>query len=214
MPITAIVLAGGDPAPASLAASLPPDALVIAADAGLEQAPALGLTVHLAVGDFDSVDPAALDAAVAAGAAVERHRPDKDQTDLELALLAARDRGARHVVVVGGGGGRLDHLLANALVLASPAFAGMRIEAHLGAALVVPVHRAACLHGRVGDTVTLLAVGGPARGVRTSGLLYALHGQDLQPGSTRGVSNELVATTAHVAVASGSLLAVQPAGGR
>ncbi len=214
MPTTAIVLAGGEPAPPSLADHLPSDAFVIGADAGLEQAPALGLTVHLAVGDFDSVDPAALDAAVAAGAAVERHPPDKDQTDLELALVAARDRGARRVVVVGGGGGRLDHLLANALVLASPAFAGLRIEAHLGSAMVVPVHRTTCLRGRVGDIVTLLAVGGPARGVRTTGLRYALHGEDLEPGSTRGVSNELVATEAHVSVAAGALLAVQPAGWR
>jgi thiamine pyrophosphokinase len=44
----------------------------------------------------------------------------------------------------------------------------------------------------------------------TEGLLYPLRDEDLLPGSTRGVSNELVATTAVVTVRAGTLLAVQP----
>ena len=59
---------------------------MIAADSGLDHATALGFAVDLVVGDLDSADPAAVDAAVAAGAAVERHPEAKDATDLELAL--------------------------------------------------------------------------------------------------------------------------------
>ncbi len=75
-----------------------------------------------------------------------------------------------------------------------------------------PVHASAELEGSPGDLVTLLAVGGPALGVRTTGLVYPLDGEDLFPGSTRGVSNELCASSATVSLLQGTLLAVQPFG--
>jgi thiamine pyrophosphokinase len=206
----ALVFAGGDPVPAGVADHLPRDALVVAADSGVEQALALGRAVDVAVGDFDSVTPEALERAVAGGALVERHPVEKDATDLELALLAARAAGARHVTVVGGYGGRFDHLLANAVLLAGDDFADLEVDALMGPARVVVVRREVRLTGRPGELVSLLAVGGVARRVRTDGLRYPLRGEDLMPGSTRGISNELVGSLAGVAVAGGVLLAVQP----
>src|SRR4051812_49752802 len=108
-----------------------------------------------------------VEAAESAGALVERHPVAKNETDLELGLVAALHRGATKVVVVGGYGGRLDHFLANALLLASPRFASMRIEAYVGAARITIVRDRAALRGAVDDLVSLLAVGGPAIGVRT-----------------------------------------------
>jgi thiamine pyrophosphokinase len=43
---------------------------------------------------------------------VIRRPPDKDYTDTELALSLLEEKGARRIWLVGGGGGRLDHLLA------------------------------------------------------------------------------------------------------
>jgi thiamine pyrophosphokinase len=210
-PPTALVFAGGDPVPERVARRLPgADALVVAADSGLEHALALGRRVDLVVGDFDSVDPAAVDRAAASGTEVERHPEAKDQTDLELALRAARARGARRIVVAGGYGGRLDHFLANALVLAGPAVDGVAVEWVTGDALITVVHAHAELRGRAGDVCSLLAVGGTARRVRTHGLRYPLDGEDLQPGSTRGVSNVLTDPVAQVWVDDGTVLAVQP----
>jgi thiamine pyrophosphokinase len=207
---TAIVLAGGDRAPASLRARLPAAGVVIAADGGLAQAVALGLTVDVVVGDFDSVAPGDLAAAEGAGARVERHPAAKEHTDLELALVAARDRGANHVVVVGAWGGRVDHELANLLLLGSDAFASMTLEAIDARGRVVAVRDHVEITGAPGDLVTLLTVGGPATGVRTSGLRYPLHGETLVPGSSRGVSNELVEAVATVAVATGVVLVAVP----
>jgi thiamine pyrophosphokinase len=66
------------------------------------------------------------------------------------------------------------------------------------------------LYGVPGDVCSLLPVGGPAAGVRTVGLRYPLRRETLYPGSTRGVSNELVLDTATVALDEGALLAVLP----
>ena len=189
---------------------LPSDAFVIAADSGIEVATALGLRVDLAVGDFDSVDPAALTGVLASGAEAERHPAEKDATDLELALAAAVRRGARKVTVVGGAGGRLDHLLANALLLCSPSLADLEIELLPGGARLVAVHEHVTLTGEPGELVSLLPIGGTARGVRTEGLRYPLAGEDLEPGTTRGVSNVLVERSATVTLEAGTLLAVFP----
>jgi thiamine pyrophosphokinase len=207
---TVLVIAGGDQVTAIELGPVPTDAYVIAADSGIDRAAALGLRVDLAVGDFDSVTPAALEAVAAAGATVERHPEAKDHTDLDLALEAALALRPAQVTVVGGHGGRLDHFLANALLLASPAYAELDIVATMGPARVTVVRREAELHGVPGDLVTLVPVHGPAVAVETDGLLYPLAGEDLAPGSTRGVSNELAAPVATVRLAAGVLLAIQP----
>jgi thiamine pyrophosphokinase len=207
---TAIVFAGGDPPTRAALRDLPAAECVLAADSGLEHAYAAGVAVDVVVGDLDSVHPDTLDAAVRAGAVIERHPAAKDATDLELALLAAVARGAGEIVVVGGHGGRLDHFLANALLLAAPALAGARVRARLGDADVTVVRDRADLSGVPGALCSLLHVAAAAEGVRTDGLRFPLHGETLVPGSTRGVSNEFLTADATVSVERGVLLAVLP----
>ncbi len=207
---TIIVVTGGDPVGPHEVGPLPDGALVVAADSGVGIAQRLGLRVDVAVGDFDSVEPTDLERAIGLGASVERHPEAKDATDLELALEVALTHHPDRIVVIGGHGGRLDHLLANALLLASPRTAAVDVVAHLPPATITVVRRRAEVRGRPGDLVSLLPVHGPARAVRTSGLLYPLSDEDLDEGSTRGVSNELTQEVAAVTLAAGVLLAVQP----
>lgn len=205
-----IVLTGGDPVDASVAALLPADAFVIAADSGLHGAAALGLDVDLVVGDFDSVEPEVLREAERLGAEVERHPEAKDRTDLALALDVARRYEPTDVTVVGGAGGRLDHLLANVLLLASDTYRQLTLRAVTSTAVYHVVRDEVTLTGVRGGHVTLLPVHGPAHGVATDGLLYPLRGETLEAGSTRGVSNELLGPRAQVRVTAGTLLAIQP----
>lgn len=208
--VVVVVVTGGDPVDPARVPPLPAGARVVAADGGLATADVLGLTVDVVVGDMDSVAPDRLAAAEAAGARVDRHPVAKDATDLALAMDVAADLGAHRVTVVGGDGGRLDHLLANALLLAADDHASLRVVAHLGPATITVVRDEATLLGRRGELVSLLAVNGRAEGITTEGLLYPLRDEDLAPGSSRGVSNELARPTAHVRLRSGVLLAVQP----
>jgi thiamine pyrophosphokinase len=207
---TIIIVTGGDPVGPHEVGSLPVGALVVAADSGVGQAQRLGLRVDVAVGDFDSVEPADLERAIGLGASVERHAEAKEATDLELALEVALAHQPDRIVVIGGHGGRLDHLLANALLLACPRAAAVDIVAFLPPAKITVVRNGAELRGRPGELVSLLPVHGPARGVRTTGLLYPLAEEDLDEGSTRGVSNELAQPVATVMLTAGVLLAVQP----
>jgi thiamine pyrophosphokinase len=205
-----VVFAGGDPVGPATGDRLPAGAYVIAADSGIEQAQALGWPIDLAVGDFDSVDPDALAAAELAGARVERHPVAKDATDLELALVAAAACHPTEMVVVGGAGGRLDHLLGGLLALTDDAYSHIRVRAEMGAARVFVVRDQVEVTGRLGELVTLLAIGRPAFGVSTSGLRFALRDYTLEPASTRGVSNVLVDEPARVTVTDGLVLVVLP----
>ena len=211
---TAFVLAGGEPVIGGVFAWIGTP-FVVAADSGLQNAEQLGLPVDVVVGDFDSAAPDAVEAAVAAGAHVERHPPDKDATDLEIALDCAQREGVSKIVVVGGGGGRVDHFLANIMLLAHPRFAGIEISAHMDDAHIHVVRGGeppVRLHGPRDSIVTLLPVGGPARGIVTEGLQFPLHAEDLAPGTTRGVSNLFAADSATVKLAEGTLIVVQPLG--
>jgi thiamine pyrophosphokinase len=209
--VAVVVAGGGEPAiSAADLGDLGADPLVIAADSGLEHAGRLGLAVALVVGDMDSVDPTALEAATRAGTPIERHPEAKDATDLELALEAAMGERPSRVVVITGEGDRLDHALAVALSVSSPRCAAARVEAWIGPAHLWVVRSEVALAGAPGDLVSLLPVHGPARGVTTDGLLYPLADEDLEVGTSRGISNELVARSATVRVRSGVLLAVAP----
>jgi thiamine pyrophosphokinase len=194
-------------------AGLPADAWVIAADGGVAHAFALGLTVDEAVGDFDSATAGDLERVRADGGRIEAHPVAKDATDLELALRLALARRPRRVVVIGGHGGRFDHWLANAFLLAAPDFAGLELTARMGQAVLTVIRGSAVLSGAPGDLVSLLPVHGAARCVRTAGLRYPLADEDLPVGTTRGVSNVFVGTRATVSLAGGVLLAVQLSAG-
>ncbi len=205
-----VVVAGGAPPRPDAALAIPLGTPVVAADGGLEHARALGLEVSAVIGDFDSVSDDALDEAATAGARVVRHPVEKDSTDLELALEEALGRSPARILVLAGDGGRLDHLLGVLLLLGSPHYERVRLDAEIGAASVHVVRDERELMGTPGDLLSLLPLHGPARGVWTEGLAYPLAGDTLEPGSSRGISNVFAEPIARVRVESGVLLAVRP----
>jgi thiamine pyrophosphokinase len=199
-----VILAGGAVPPAWLAGELPSRVFVIAADSGLEYARRLGLEVNLIVGDLDSVDPNVL--ADYPDVRIERHSPDKDQTDLELAIDAASEIDAGQVIVVGGAGGRIDHLLANAALLTSERFAGLELSWLTAEARTHLVRSTMTIHGSAGDLVSLIPYGGTAVGVSTTGLRWPLDDATLPSGTTTGISNMMTGPVARVSLTEGVLL--------
>jgi thiamine pyrophosphokinase len=191
--------------------------LVVAADGGARHASALGLTIDRWVGDGDSLDAAALTALEASGVPLERARADKDETDTELAILAALRLGADGIVLLGALGGRIDHTLANIGLLAMPALAECPAVILDGSTrlslLVAPgadgAAATASLVGHIGDLVSLLPLGDAVGGVTTDGLVYPLHAEPLPAGTPRGLSNVISEEGASVSLRSGRLLVVE-----
>ena len=193
-------------------------ALVIAADGGAQVAERLGLALDLVVGDGDSLGPEGIARLRERGVPVVLARTDKDESDTELAVLAALERGADAITIVAAFGGRLDHTLANVWLLALPALADRPAELLDGTTRVTLISaldggavRRVLGAGRVGDLVSLLPLGGDVEGIVTEGLVYPLRCEPLRIGPSRGLSNVRSAATGGVAVTvgSGRLLVVE-----
>ena len=186
-------------------------AAVIAADGGLRHLLPLGHRPDALIGDLDSL-PAGVVAEEAAGRVI-RHPRDKDETDLELALLYAVAQYPGHeVLILGGFGGRLDHMLANILVLAHPRLLGQPIrfvdDRESAWLLAADPPGETTVHGAPGDIVSLLPLGGPAHVLATTGLRWPLRDETLLFGPARGVSNEMTAAVATVRLGAGVVVCV------
>jgi thiamine pyrophosphokinase len=213
----AVVVGDGEVDDAALRAaieSMEPGTLVVAADGGARHLAAIGRLPDLICGDGDSLGDE-VHAFEAQGVRLELHPADKDESDLELAIAAAVRAGARHVDIYGAlAGPRPEHAVANELLLASGALDGVDVVVHhLGSRFRRIGTRSgqgnAELGGKEGDYVSLLALDDPVRGVVTKGLRFPLRSEPLALGSTRGLSNELISTSASIATSTGRLLLVE-----
>ena len=216
-----IVVADGDGVPDALPVALAeaasagvPRPLVIGADGGARRALELGVTPDLVVGDGDSVQVDTLAALARLGVPWERSPVDKDESDTELCLRAALLRDAGTIRIVGAlGGPRVEHTIANLLLLAHPMLDG------IDAAIVAPpsvIRRVGVvdgpgvlvIRGASGDHLSLMAVDSAVEGVRTDGLRFPLRDEALLPGPARGLSNELLTDVARVTTRRGRLLVI------
>ncbi len=207
----AVIFANGELShPESVLRLLHPDDLLIAADGGGKHCEALGLQPHLLVGDMDSLDPSIAARFEAAGSQVLRYPTHKDYTDLELALLQAIEHGANELIVVGALGKRWDQTLANLLLPAGQAFESASIRLVDGSQEIQLLQPGTWheLHRQPGDTLSLVPLLGSACGIRTQGLEYPLNDENLDFGSTRGVSNVLLESSARIYLRQGLLLCI------
>jgi thiamine pyrophosphokinase len=214
-PVKAVVIAHGDVDPDDRA-HLEGAELVVAADGGAVALERWGVVPHAIVGDLDSLGLERARAYEARGVTVVPYSPEKDESDLELAIAYAVRAKADDILLLGIlGGARFDHELANTLLIAAGGYLGMRMRAVRGEVTVRALHGGGKLDldGAPGDLVTLLAVRGDAEGVRTHRLRYPLAGETLHFGAARGLSNVVVSAGASVACDRGVLLVIETAGG-
>lgn len=102
---------GGNPDLKKAASFLRGYDCIAAADSGVATARGLGLTPDLIVGDMDSV-PSGDVFSMYAGSEIITLDTAKDDSDTESALKVLHRRNFSDVTLVGGGGGRLDHLFS------------------------------------------------------------------------------------------------------
>ena len=90
-----------------------PNDLIIAADAGFLTAQRMGVEVDVLLGDFDTLGVEN----IPEGIECLRVPAEKNDTDTQLAVQVALERGATEIVIVGGLSGRVDHTLSSLAIL-------------------------------------------------------------------------------------------------
>lgn len=205
----AVLFANGIMPPTTLILPhLRPDDYYIAVDGGLRPLRNLYKTPGLLIGDLDSVTTAEVEAAIAQGIEVRRYPVDKDETDLELALLAAIEKGFHEILIIAALGGRLDQTLGNLNLLALPLLAGIKVTLEDGTEEVFLIRDHAEIYGSAGDVVSLIPLQGEVKGVVTRELKYPLNHETLFCEKSRGISNVMLGDKAAVSVESGLLLCI------
>jgi thiamine pyrophosphokinase len=213
--LRAVVVAHGDVDPDDRALLEGAD-LVVAADGGTLALERWGVVPQAIVGDLDSLGLERARAYESRGVVVVPYSPEKDESDLELAIAHAIRAKADDILLLGIlGGARFDHEIANTLLIAADGYRGRKLRAVRGDVTVRALHGGETLEidGATGDLVTLLAVRGDASGVRTQGLKYPLAGETLHFGAARGLSNVVVSAGATVACDRGVLLVIETGSG-
>ena len=180
------------------------DDLVICADGGYDHARLLGIKPSIVIGDMDSVVSPVLGGLTP----TIKFPADKDQTDSQLAVEYALEHDCDEIILLGATGGRIDHTLANVMLLsliADRGGEGLILTSQSRITLVTD--KMTLKRGRE-DGISFIPITPIVEGVTTEGLLYNLDNKSLQLGDTLSMSNEFRATTANVSIKSGKLLVI------
>ncbi len=182
------------------------DDMIIAANGGTRLAYEMNLVPDLLVGDSDSLPDYLHEWLKANHVPHHQHPAEKDETDLELALRHAIALGASSVLFLGLTGTRTDHMLANFSLLALAHEARLQAEVVVDHEHLYLVYDQLQLMGEIGQTVSLLPLGGDAHEVYTQGLKWELHGETLPFGPARGISNIMTSPIARITLSDGLLI--------
>jgi len=182
----------------------------IAADGGAHHCIKLGIMPQIVIGDFDSLNQDELHLLEKSGAELIRYPTDKDQTDLELALDYAAEKGATEITLLGLLGGRWDMSFANVLLLSSPRYNHINFHIIDGNSEMYILRSGGTLelNGNPGDTVSVIPLSNLTSGITYSELEWSLESASLDFGSPRGVSNQMSSEVAHIKLDSGVLFII------
>lgn len=196
-----VLITGGLTPPFSRICKIIKDAeQVVAADSGLDYALAHAVKPDMVVGDFDSLRTTeALNQLPAAK--ILRFDVDKDETDTEIGIRFLLDKGYQKITIIGGGGGRLDHLLGIVSLFFRPRRPS---EWYTHRDYIVLIDKDFIGHGWQGRCVSFFPLTAKCR-VKTSGLKWPLNRLKWRPG-VASLSNQVSDSVFSIKVKTGRLL--------
>ena len=175
--------------------------LIIAADQGFLNAKKMGVVPSLLLGDFDSLGKGEK---IPEGVEILQVPAEKDDTDTQLAVRVALERGAGELVIVGGLDGRLDHTLSNLAILEELSQKQIRAVMTSGQNRARFIRNSGVILLRNGFRYfSILAADPTVKGVTVDGCKYPLKNAKLTRTRQFAVSNEIVGNCALIEIKKG-----------
>jgi thiamine pyrophosphokinase len=175
---------------------------IIAADGGATHALRLGIIPDLIMGDFDSISSEAMQEF--SNVQKIAFLKDKDETDLELAILKAFSLNPKKVGLFAATGNRTDHTLVN-LYLLTRFGLKLHIESENETIFVLNSEKTFKINTEPMQTISLLPLGPEASGVTTKGLKWELDNSTLNK-NFLSISNNCLETSFEISIKKGELL--------
>jgi len=177
------------------------DDFIICADSGYDHAVKMGVKADLLVGDLDSIIQQPQNIACI------KFPKKKDYTDTEIALEQAREKGYNSFLLVAATGSRMDHTLANIMMLIDCLKRGEYAE-------VIDEHNRIMITNsqlnvrECKEAIISLIPLTDCFGVTTTNLEYQLYDATLYMGKALSLSNSMMENTANISVRGGILLVI------
>lgn len=183
---------------------------IIGVDGGTDHVVRLGLIPSIVVGDLDSISPKNLESLEKRGIPILKYDPRKDETDLELAIAHSASLNPQEVILFSPFGGRVDHALANLMLLTRPTMSGSRVTLFDGEIRMILVRPGIPerIKGELGSKFSLIPISGDVHVEKLSGSEWELVDTVLHLGIARGLSNIFRSGEVEIQTTSGLLLAI------
>lgn len=172
-----------------------------------------GIHPTYAFGDFDSVTKIELQKIEEVVSSIAKFKPEKDETDLELALNWALNEQPKNIRIFGATGGRLDHLFANVYLLLKPMLKNKQIEIEIiDCKNIIYLKNPGTytieknLEKKYISFVPLVSV---IEHLTLEGFKYPLKNRHIPIGSTLCISNELIQKQGTFSFSNGILLVIR-----
>jgi len=182
--------------------------LIIAADGGLRHCNDLNIIPNLIIGDLDSIHQNDLLKMKSLGVEIIKYHRRKDETDLELSLKMAIERGADDVLIIGALGGRWDMTFSNVLILAADFLKGITVKIMDGNQEIFCIRDGQQINitNHINGSLSLLPLSETVEKISLNGMEYLLNEEPLSQGTSRGLSNIIIENEASIHVTKGKLL--------
>jgi thiamine pyrophosphokinase len=172
-----------------------------------------GMKPTLAFGDFDSVSAEELSLIEKEVSELKKFKPEKDETDMELALNWALTQSPDSISIFGATGGRIDHLIANVQLLLKPLNQDEDLPIEIidtKNILYVKKPGSYTMQEMTGfKYVSFLPVSPSVSGMTLENFKYPLKDCHIPMGSTLCISNELISNHGTFSFSEGILLVVR-----
>ncbi|MBY0144523.1 thiamine diphosphokinase [Neobacillus niacini] len=173
----------------------------------------MNITPQIAFGDFDSVTKQELMIIEENVENMKIYKPEKNETDMELALNWAIEQRPDLIRVFGASGGRLDHFLANVQLLVKPLMEDNNVKIFL-----IDKQNIISLKGPGSykikmrsdkKYISFVPLTLSVKGLTLEGFKYPLKNRHISIGSTLCISNELVSDNGTFSFSEGILLVIR-----
>jgi thiamine pyrophosphokinase len=208
------ILAGGpEQYLPDLARYLHKDAIWVGVDRGVMHLISEGIQPEMAFGDFDSVSEEEWEEISDKSKRINQYKPEKDETDMELAFDWALGQNPSCIRIFGATGGRADHYFANAMLLT-------RQDALSSNVKIVIIDKqneiAAYVAGEYSISLILerkylsfIPITSKVEGLTLKGFKYPLRNKQITRGISLCISNELIEDSGTFSFTKGILMMVR-----
>lgn len=179
---------------------------ILCADGGIRHLIKAGILPDLIIGDLDSIDDKTRKKIKKKSLQYIKFPTKKDKTDTELAIDYAIDNNAKEIILIGATGTRLDHTMANIMLLNKLVKLGVKGRIIDKNNEIYLVNRQLSLEKKENTYVSIIPLLDDTLGVTLRGFEYEVENLDFKISSTLGISNKIVKDKGYIKIDRGPCL--------